>query len=175
VGRLDAEDRGAIDAERGYSVRGEREVKLREWFSLREEGEHSGDFERLVWRLRARKYWKQKKETNPSSHRRILDYRKQWARDNKERYRKAVNEARRRGRKTLHSPGYVRERELKLKRRREERIARHAAAVFTCVVCGAQWCASLLKELPRSNAPKYCMQKCRSRAGYLRAKAAGKR
>lgn len=170
--QLAAEDREAVEAERGYAIRGEREVRLREWLSLREEGEKPGDFKKLVWRLRARKYWKNKE---PASRARILAYRKQWAKDNRDRYREAVNQAKRKGRKLLHRPCYVRELEQKRARRLRERIERHAAAIFRCVVCGAEWCTALRIGLPKAFAPKYCMQRCRSRAAYLRARAAGKR
>jgi len=169
--KFDAEEQEKADAELGYSVRGEREVRLREWMSVREEGEAPGDFDRLVGRLRQRKYWK---NMAPASKARIRAYRKQWAAENKERYQAAVNRCKRQRRK-LKTPGFVREMEARRALRLQERIARHAAAVFVCVVCGAQWCASLLKELPRAHAPKYCTQTCRSRAGYLRARAAGKR
>lgn len=67
------EDQEAIDAELGYSVRGEREVRLREWFSLREDGERAGDFDRLVSNLRAKKWAKE----NPG---RRLEIGRKWDR-----------------------------------------------------------------------------------------------
>ena len=65
--RLAVEDQEKADAELGYSVRGEHEVRLREWFSLREEGERAGDFDRLVSVLRAKKWAKE----NPARRRAI--------------------------------------------------------------------------------------------------------
>jgi hypothetical protein len=62
----DREDQEKLDAELGYSVRGEREVKLREWFSLREEGERAGDFDRKVAVLRAKKWAKEHPERRES-------------------------------------------------------------------------------------------------------------
>jgi hypothetical protein len=66
---VDREDVEAMEAERGYSVRSTREVRLREWFSLREEGEAPGDFKRLVDVLRAKKWAKANPERYLEIHR----------------------------------------------------------------------------------------------------------
>jgi hypothetical protein len=45
-------------AELGYRTAGAREVALRDWFSVQVEGEKAGDFEKLVNRLRVKKWTK---------------------------------------------------------------------------------------------------------------------
>jgi hypothetical protein len=74
----EAEDLEKLDAERGYQVRGEKEVRLREWFSLREADGGPKEFGRLVDRLRARKWAKE----NPS---RRLQIGRSWAARNRAR------------------------------------------------------------------------------------------
>lgn len=166
--KFDAEDQDAVDAERGYAVRGEREVRLREWFSVREAGEKPRDFKRLVWRLQQRRVWAKKA---PEKKAKIYDYRRAWAKRNKERVLECAREHKRKRRAA--KIGWAKDEVAK--KRAVRAIAsqkRRAELVYTCVVCGAQWC-KLGRIPPRP--PKYCSQACDSRAGYLRAKAAGKR
>ena len=158
------DDQEAIDAELGYSVRGEREVKHREWFSLREEGEGPRTFKLLIKALQARRYWR---EASPERRARMVAYRKQWAAEHPEAVKKAVQECKRRQRKAK-TPAFLREVANKRARRRRELVERHASAVYTCTVCGAQWCTALHVQLPKKFKPKYCGSTCRGRACYSR-------
>ncbi len=124
------------------------------------------DFRRLVWRLQAKKYWAAK---NPISKARIKEYRRQWRLQHKAHCQRLTRDWKREARK---DPAY------RAKQAAAHRAAtaiksqkRRAELIYTCVVCGAQWCR--LGRIP-ARPPKYCGQRCRSRANYLRAKAAGK-
>lgn len=72
------EDAEAIDAERGYSVRGEREVRLRDWFSLREADGGPKEFAKLLVRLRTKKWIRD----NPAK---AAESRANWGRRNQAR------------------------------------------------------------------------------------------
>lgn len=161
------EDREEIEAELGYRVRGEREVRLREWFSLREEGETPRQFDLLVKALRARKYWK---TASPERKARAIAYRRRWALAHPEATAAAVAKCKRRRRK-LRTPAFLREEAARKAKRKAELIARHAEAIFTCTRCGAQWCSALYVPLPKLFKPKYCGNACRGRACYERRKA----
>lgn len=138
-----------------------RAAALSDW-RARREGTKDPAFQRLVWRLQARKYWGAK---NPASKARIRAYRKQWAETNKERYREAVNRCRRRLRA---NPEYW-ARELAAKRARHaaKSAERRAATVYTCETCGHQWGPDPAKRIP-TRPPKYCSTRCRSKAQYQR-------
>lgn len=129
--------------------------------------QNEGDFQRLVWRLQAKKYWAAK---DPERKARIRAYRAQWAKDNAERYREAVNACKRRRR----TKPEVREAEAAERRakRAEATQRRREQTVYTCRVCGSYW--SPLGRLP-ARPPTYCSQPCRSRENYRRARARGKR
>lgn len=164
MSRFDTEDLKNRDAEQGYSVRGEREVRMREWFSLREHGEGPRDFKRLVWALQQRRAWAKKA---PERKARIFAYRKKWAKEHPE----TARDWKRRGR-AAQAPWWQKQ----LARKREkfaEVSAKRRAVPWTCVVCGVQWCT--VGRLPAGFKPKYCSQSCRGRAAYQRAKKAGKR
>jgi hypothetical protein len=110
--KLSAEDREDIDAELGYSVRGERDVRLRDWMSLRgEDGEAARsprEFEALVNRLRAKK----------------------WANENPERRRAIAN------RYALKPENMARS----IANARKRRLERVRGRVVACGDCGAEFC-----------------------------------
>jgi hypothetical protein len=141
-----------------------RQAAMADWEFRR--GKEARDFQRLVWRLQAKKYWANK---NPESKARIQEYRREWARKHRER----MNEYSRKAKKKLRANSKYRAKELAKKRAKhaEKSAAMRADRVYTCVVCGAQWCQ--LGRIP-SRPPKYCTQSCRGRANYQRGKAAGK-
>lgn len=159
------------EAEQGYGEIGARELRLREWASLRGERDEPAPtplaFKRLVWRLQAKKYWRAK---NPESKAKIIAYRKAWAEVHKEQYRAAVNAAKRRRR--AHPEIRAEEAAEKRARRAVKTRARRDATVYSCAVCGVQW-SPVGGRLP-SRPPKYCTQPCRSRANYRRGRAQGK-
>lgn len=78
--------------ELGYSEVSARELKLRDWEIARVDR----DFERLVWRLQAKKYWAAKA---PERKARIKAYRAQWQRDHRDR----MNELQRARRKAVRA------------------------------------------------------------------------
>ena len=170
--RSEAEEDRA--AELGYRTAGARELAMRDWLSLQgERGEVAAsprDFKRLVWRLQQRKYWKAKPADRK---RRIQEYRRQWALAHAEAVRKSAIKCKRR-RRRLKTPGFIREMAARKAKRKAEQFQRRASTVFACVVCGAEWCIAPPRELPKGQKPKYCSQPCRSRANWLRSKAAGK-
>lgn len=111
MSRLSGEDQEKRDAEQGFVVRGEKEVRLREWFSLHEAGEKAGDFDKRVAVLRAKK----------------------WAKEHPER-RKAI------ALRYMHKPE-VKARQLKQqKARRHDRIKAGAVYTCQWKRCGVQWC-----------------------------------
>lgn len=138
---MNQEDRADIDAERGYSEVGARELRLREWFATHEPGEKAGDFERLVRVLRARK-WEQEHPERKRELKRL------WAR------RPDVK------------PKLV----AHVKRWRHARCRRRVetCAGPGCVV---QWCRVPFGRMHGNGRPKFCSKLCRNRARYRRAKA----
>ena len=155
----DLEERRA--AELGYREASAREVRLREWMAAPPDE----DFQRLIWRLQARKYWQAK---NPESKARILEYRRQWAKDHPEQVRASMLASKRRF-NARNRERLVAEKRAKYAAKSQ---ARREATVYVCQLCGAEWCQ--IGRIP-SRPPKFCSQPCKSRIGYLRAKAAGKR
>lgn len=145
-----------------------RAAALAEW-RLRKEIDDP-EFERLIDCLRQKRYWA---NLSPEERARHIAYRKQWRKDNPERYRAAVREAKQRGRKR-GAAWYENE---KARRRAKRAVAaekRRHETVYTCVepTCGAQWSIGL-GPLPQV-APKYCSTRCSSKANHRRGKAAGK-
>lgn len=137
----------------GYQVG--RNAALLDWQHRKEER----DFDRVVRRLLARRYWQHK---NPESKARIRAYCRQWHREHREHCLELVREWKRRVRK--ERPGY---RARETARQRELRAMRRAllcaATVYTCVECGAQW--SPVGRIP-SRKPLYCSTACGLRARY---------
>jgi hypothetical protein len=125
------------------------------------------EFQHLVWRLQARKYWRAK---NPASKARIYEYRREWRRRNYDRYRAAVNACRRRLRA---NPEYW-ARELATKRARHalKSATRRAATVYTCLWCGAKFGPDPKKRIP-TRPPQYCPRprQCIRQAWWARNKA----
>lgn len=122
---------------------------------------------RLSWRKYAKAWWATAALEQKA---RVYAYRQEWARRNWQK----VLESGRRAKKKRRSRPEVREHEARQKREAREpaRLRRRAELVYTCAVCGAQWCQ--LGRIP-SRPPKFCTQSCRSRANYLRGKSSGKR
>ena len=144
----DAEDLERLDAERGYSERGEREVRLREWFSLRDEnGAGPKEFEKVVNRLRVKK----------------------WVKENPER-RQAI--ALRYARKPESK---ARQRELGVKRRRARWIA--AKSHVTCAGCGVEFCSVVAARgnVGRKFCTDNCQARTAYRAKHPGAKQRGVR
>lgn len=154
--------RESREAELGYSEVSARELRLRDWEITRVDR----DFQKLVWRLQAKKYWAAKA---PERKARIKAYRAQWQRDHRER----MNELQRARRKKNGRVYSAKELATRKANRAAEKLARHAAAVWTCEVCGAQWCTPLHLGLPRFT-PKWCSTAHKSRAATERRIAAGK-
>lgn len=151
------------DMKSGFAVG--KAAAIADWQFRKEQND--GDFKHLVWRLQAKKYWAAKPSERKA---RIFGYRRRWALEHPEQVKASAAKAR----KKLRGDPRKRAKELADKRARhaEKSQARRAATVYTCAVCEVQWCQ--LGRIP-ARPPKYCVQACRSRANYLRAKAAGKR
>lgn len=118
---MDSEDQEKRDAELGYSVRGEREVRLREWFSLREQGEGPRDFPKLINRLRVKKWAK----ANPGKRLAIAN-----------RYARRPD---------------VQARSLELDKKRRRKRHRQRGQVFVCELdyCRAEFCRMPCIKGPR--------------------------
>jgi hypothetical protein len=145
-----------------------RNAAIQDWRFRKEQQE--GDFQRLVWRLQAKKYWAAKPEERKAL---IRAYRERWRKEHMDR----ANESSRKSKAKRRRDPQLRRVEIEEKRakRAVERQARRAAIVYTCAVCGTQW-SPAVGRIP-ARAPKYCPNgtSCRGRANYQRGKAAGKR
>ena len=158
---MDPEDRDKLDAERGYREVSIREVRMGDWLVLGSRQERD-EFQRLIWRLQARKHWKAK---DPERKARILAYRRQWALDHPERVKEYMRKAKAKRRDSGATAKESR------KRRAKKRAERIESIVYTCTVCGQRWQPDPSRRLP-SRRPKYCSQRCRSRAANQRLKEA---
>lgn len=138
---------------------------LAEW-SIRKEIDDP-EFERLIGRLQQKRYWA---NLDPETKARIRSYREQWKEENREQYRAAVRNAKRRGRAD-GARWYENEKCRKREKFKKNDTQRMRKEVYTCVVCGAQWCIAR-GRIP-SRRPKYCSQPCRSKANYERGKTRG--
>lgn len=130
-----------LHAELGYRTAGQREVSLREWFSLRGSAEEPlptpKAFERKIAVLRAVK----------------------WQRENPERRKAIANRYARKPENAKHS--------IDLARERRHRARREAAEVITCATadCGAQFC--LVPWAKRCGLPpRFCSVACQARHRY---------
>lgn len=133
-----AEDRAA---ELGYREAGARELGLRDWYSLREPGsvaETPREFERLIGRLRSKKWAKE----NPERHH---EHQLRWQRANR------ANEV-------------IRVKAWRHRRKREAARVYTCAGPD----CGVQWCRVPYGRLGGNKYPKYCSRKCFNRARYRR-------
>lgn len=127
-------------------------------------------FKRIVRRLQWRKFAAKKWRTmSAEAKAAVVEYRKQWARDHPDVMRESSRAAKRRRR----AKPKIRNAENAKRRaqRAKETQRRRAELVYTCAVCGVQWCQ--LGRIP-AVAPRYCAQSCKSKASYQRGKAAGK-
>ena len=148
-------------ASQGFQIG--RSFAILEWRHKKE----AEEFQRLVWRLQARKYWAAK---NPESKARIQAYRRQWALAHPEQVQGYNAKAKARLRS---NPAYREKEAATMRAKRAIATAeRRANTVYTCAECGTRW--SPVRRIP-SRPPKYCAQPCKSRAAYRRARAAGKR
>lgn len=134
-----------LHAELGYRTAGQREVRQREWFSLRGEADEPlptpQAFKRHIDVLRAKRWAKAHPE-------RYLELHRAWAR--------------------RHSAQEV----AKVKRWRHRKTK---ARVFVCASreCGVSWCRVPFGRLRGGNMrPKFCSVRCRNREKYLRSKEA---
>lgn len=130
-----------LHAELGYRTTGQREVRAREWFSLRGEANEPLStpkaFEKKIATLRATK----------------------WAKENPERRKTNANRYANKPENSKHSVDLARE-------RRQQRH-RGEAKVFTCadVDCRLQWC--LVPWAKRGGRPqRFCSATCCARAKY---------
>lgn len=135
-----------------------KSVALLDWQHKREEKE----FQRLVWRLRARKYWAAK---SPESKARIRDYRRRWAL----RHPGLVKGYNAKARKKRTGAYRAKQAERQRAVRAIATAERRAATVYTCCVCGTQW--SPVGRLPPRE-PHVCPNgaRCKSRLQWLRGK-----
>jgi hypothetical protein len=141
----------------GYQIG--KSAALLDWQHKRE----ACDFEKLVGRLQARKYWANK---NPLSKARIKAYRRAW----QVAHREQMNACSRASKARRRRDPKVRAAEAAEKRRARElkHTLRLAETVYMCAVCGTQWHPS--GRIP-SQKPKYCSQRCRGKGQYEAAKA----
>ena len=137
-----------------------KNAALLDWQHKRE----AKEFQRLVWRLQARKYWAAK---DPERKQRIYEYRRQWALDHPER----VKEYNAKAKAKRRADPKVRAAEAREKRERRavQSQKRRARTVYTCIVCGTQW--SPVGRIP-SRPPHTCNNgaRCKSRLQWLRRK-----
>lgn len=128
---MNREDQDDIDAERGYSTVGGREQRLRDWFALHEAGEKAGDFEKVINRLRVKK----------------------WQREN-------VDKHRAKGLRYYRKPG-IAERQIARSRARRLERHRRSGAVVTCTECGVEFCCVHPPRggRPRKYCSTACMQR----------------
>jgi hypothetical protein len=128
------------------------------------------EFERLIDCLRQKRYWA---NLSPEERARHCAYRKKWREDNPERYRAAVREAKRRGRKR-GAAWYENEKARRRAKRAAAAEKRRHETVYTCIepTCGAQWCIGI-GRLPQCP-PKFCSGKCRAKHNHQKGRAAGK-
>lgn len=132
----------------------------------KEQREFSVLCRKLSWRKHAKKWWA---NATPEQKAKVYAYRQQWAREH---WDSVLESGRRAKRKRRARPGIWAAELAEKKRKRElARQQRRAELVYTCDVCGAQWCQ--LGRIP-ARPPKYCTQPCRARANYRRGKAAQK-
>lgn len=128
---MNREDHEDIDAERGYSTVGGREQRLRDWFALHEAGEKAGDFEKLVNRLRVKK----------------------WTSANPERKRQHAN-------RYYHKSPEIGRRQTARARQRRAAKYRAAAPVITCAECHVEFCVISLKGAQkRKYCSRTCMMR----------------
>ena len=122
------------------------------------------EFRRLVWRLQAKKYWAEK---DPARKAAIVAYRERW----REEHRELHNAYSRKAKRKRRNNPEIRAAEISAKRAKRAAASqrRRAATVYTCEVCGSQW--SPIGRIP-TQPPKYCEQRCASKAAYARAKEA---
>lgn len=157
------EDQDALDAERGHRAIGLREARLREWYSLREEGEKAGDFNRLVHRLMGR--------------RRQAAYRRRVFASGRSREMMRTwraNAARRMAAAGTLEKWLAHERKRSTARTRRYRVRwrdklkarRFVAVVRTCAQCGREW-----SNVDVAGRKKFCSDACRTRSLYDRKNA----
>lgn len=137
---ISAAERDEIDAERGHRLVGVREVRLREWFALREEGEKPDAHRRLVQRLREKRYL----ASLPPE--RIV------------RKRALHTEASRRWRSDRDN--YKRERMKQKRKRHAEQAARRAATKVVCQWCGKTW--PIANNPNQLKSKKWCSWICKN-------------
>jgi len=144
-----AEHAEDLHAELGYRTAGQREVRQREWFTLRGEADEPlptpKAFARKIAVLRAVK----------------------WQRENPERRKVIANRYAQKPENAKHS--------IDLARERRQRAHREAAEVFTCATadCGAQFC--LVPWAKRGGRPqRFCSGACQARHRYRELHPAAK-
>lgn len=139
----------------GYSFTGTRGRGVYEWQEKRD----AAEFKKLCDRLRQKKWWR---ELSAEERQAVYLKRRAWAKANPERAKEITRKAKAKRRKSGKAAAESRA------RRARKRAKRRAATVYTCAMCPAQW--SPIGRIP-SRPPKYCGQRCRSRAQYQREAA----
>lgn len=135
-----------LHAELGYRTTGQREIRQREWFSLRGEASEPiptpREFAKVVNRLRAKK----------------------WAKENPER-RKEI------ARRYYQKPD-KKARQLELAAKRYKARQRTEARVFTCRECSAEFCKAPWTKGPL---PNFCRDACYQVNRYHRLRPGARR
>lgn len=145
-----------------------RAAAIAEW-SIRKEIDDPA-FRLLCRRLSWRKYAKARLARMTTEEKaRIAEYKRVWRARNRDRCN-ARDAATKRQARARGAKWYKNERRRRKRNEETERKERRKQ-VYTCVVCGAQWCIGL-GRIP-TTPPKYCSQPCRARANYERGKARG--
>lgn len=151
---MDLEQREDIAAERGYRELGEREVRQREWFSLRGDPREIAPTPRSFKRLVVSLQWQAKPAHKKAA---IYAARRRWAADHPDAHRRIW---RRRNAKVRLTPDlYLAKLAAQRQRRANGKAARLAGTTFVCLRCEVAWCP--VGRIP-SRRPRWCSGRCRT-------------
>ena len=148
------EETGKVD---GYSFTGTKGRAVYEWLEAKDDKA----FKKLLDRLRQKKWWS---ELTPDEKEQVYKYRRAWAKAHPKRVKQYLRKSKAKRRKNGKALAGQRAYRAKLRAERVKTI------VYVCSVCAHERRQDPAKRIP-SISPKYCSQRCRSRAAYLRLMA----